>query len=229
MPQFANCEYAATRRARRNTAHGGASSAARRSQAPDVVWLEAILTVHDLQAILRQFCPAVFRLGDSGELELDEPTDVTLIDGRGMRVVCAAKLLWPVLGIHVPVSARSVAVMISPVVERAGEGNLEGEDAGETLVFKMHIEHIDVTLLPAFVDDRVTARVNEELEKKHVELAWKFPDTLSHVFQLPDALLSTSALGLEVVSGSVRVTDSALAFAISFRTQVHRRAPKPAR
>jgi hypothetical protein len=192
------------------------------------MWIEAILTANDLQALLGQFCPAVFRLGDSGELELDEPTDVALIEGRGIRVVCAAKLTWPVLGIHVPVSARSVAVMISPVVEHVGEGNLEGEDRSEALVFKLGIEHIDVTLLPAFVDDRVTARVNEELEKKHVELAWKFPDTLSHVFDLPDAMLSTSGLGLEVVSGSVRVTESALAFAVSFRTKVQRRVPTSA-
>jgi hypothetical protein len=181
------------------------------------VWLEAILTVEDLQRMLRDLSPAAIRLGDNGELEFDEPSSVALIAQRGLRVVCGAKLHWPLLGVSVPVSLRSVAVMICPTIEPVGDR--------EALVFKFHIEHIDVSILPAFFDNKVTDRVNEELAKHHVEFAWSFAKTLSYVFQLPDALLSTSALSLEVVVGTVRITDSALAFAISYQTKFQRRPP----
>jgi hypothetical protein len=185
-----------------------------------VVRLEAILTKDDLQRLLRRFAPAVVRLGDGGELSLDDPSEVSLISERGVRVVCSAKLHWPLLGIGVPVAARSLVVMVCPVIEPQPDG--------EALVFKIHIEHIDVTLLPTFVDDRVTDRVNAELAKKHVELSWHFGRMLSHVFALPEALASTSAIGLEVVTGTLRITDSALAFTVTFRTNVERRTVRTA-
>jgi hypothetical protein len=65
--------------------------------------------------------------------------------------------------------------------------------------------------------------VNEELVKKHVELAWNFGETLSHVFSLPEVLVSTAAFGLKVDAGRVKVTDTALGFAVSFGTEVTRR------
>jgi hypothetical protein len=184
------------------------------------VWIEAVLTVDDLQRVLRDFAPASIRLGENGELVLAEPSLVVLIPELGLRVVCAATLRWPLLGVSVPVAMRSVDVMICPIIERLVDR--------EALVFKLHIEHIDVSLFPAFVDDKITARVNEELAKHHVEFSWQFPKTLSYVFQLPDALLSTSALSLEVVAGTLRVTDTSLAFAVSYRTQFQRRPPAAA-
>jgi hypothetical protein len=178
--------------------------------------IEAVLTKEDLSGILRQFAPSVIRLGEAGELLLDEPTEVALIPERGMRVVCSASLHWPLLGISVPVAVRSLAVMVCPVIEtRAG---------AEALVFKVHIERVDITLLPDFFDDRVTARVNEELAKKHVDLSWRFAEMLSHEFRLPDALASTAALGLDVNAGTVRISDHAVSFAVSFQTHVERRA-----
>ncbi len=179
------------------------------------MWLEAILTKDDLHGVVAQFAPMRFRLGDNGELCLDTPSEVSLIRDQGIRVVCSATLHWPVLGFDVPISIRSVAVLVRPEVEPRGDG--------AALVFKPEIAYADVALVPSVLDEGVARLVNEELAKKHVELAWNFERTLSHVFPLPAALETTAAFGLHVKAGTVRVTDDALGFAVSFSTQVQRR------
>jgi hypothetical protein len=185
------------------------------------MWLEAIFTTEDLHQVLLQFAPMEFRLGDSGRLLLVDPSDVTLIPDKGLAVVCEATLHWPLLGIDVPVNVHRLLLLIHPAVEHRAEGDF--------LVFSLRIEHADVGILPRFVDDKITSMVNEELVKKHVELAWNFKKTLSHVFALPDALVSAAALGLTVVEGRVKVTESALGLAVSFDATVTRRADGSAR
>ncbi len=179
------------------------------------MWLEAILTREDLQRVLTQFAPMEFRLGDSGRLLLVDPSNVSLMPDKGLGVVCKATLHWPLLGIDIPVHINELLLLIRPTVEQRAEG--------EFLVFTLTIEHADVGMLPRILDEKITSMVNEELVKKHVELAWNFSDTLSHVFSLPEALASTATLGLKVDEGRVKATESALGFAVSFVTDVTRR------
>src|SRR5271154_3854452 len=84
------------------------------------MWLEAVLTKDDLQDLFEQFAPLTIRLGESGELTLDAPSDVTFDSTSGVRVVCRAKLEWSILGLHVPVTIHSLIVLITPVIERPG-------------------------------------------------------------------------------------------------------------
>lgn len=179
------------------------------------MWLEAIFTTEDLRRVLIQFAPMEFRLGDSGRLLLVDPSDVSLIPDKGLAVICEATLHWPLLGIDVPVNIHRLLLLIHPAVEHRAHG--------EYLVFSLRIEHADVGILPRFLDDKITAMVNDELVKKHVELAWNFENTLSHVFALPDALASAATLGLNVAAGRVKITESALGLAVSFDAKVTRR------
>ncbi len=178
------------------------------------MWLEALLPKEDLCDVLHQFVPMKFRLGDGGDLLLEGPLAISLIPGKGLSVTCSGKLHWPLLGMRVPAILHSLVVLIQPAVERRPEG--------EALVFKLQIEHADVALLPTVLDARLTTRVNEELAKRHAELAWDFGKALSHVFPLPDALRSVVALGLRVKGGTVKITDTALGFAVSMAAEVQR-------
>jgi hypothetical protein len=181
------------------------------------MWLEAILTREDLQEVVQEFSPLEIRLGDSGSLLLVAPSDVSVIPGQGVGVKCDATLHWPVLGLDVPVSMRALTLRVLPRVENRPQG--------ATLVFRLQIDHTGVAMLPSFFDDRVTARVNEELEQKHVELAWNFVDALSHVFRLPPALASASAFVLTATAGKVEATETALGLAVNFRAEVRARGP----
>jgi|HubBroStandDraft_2_1064218.scaffolds.fasta_scaffold64326_1 hypothetical protein len=180
------------------------------------MWLEAVLTKDDLQDVFQQFAPLTIRLGESGELTLDAPSDVTFDSQGGVRVVCTARLAWSVLGLHVPVTIHSLIALITPVIERPGARD-------EALVFKLALEHADIAALPALFDSHVTARVNEELLKKHVELSWEFRKLLDHVFALPPTLESADGLALRVKASVVKMTSDALGFAVNLGVDVRRR------
>jgi len=178
--------------------------------------LEAVLTRDDLHGILNQFAPLEIRLGKNGNLLLDSPSKVALIPGEGLSIVCHATLHWPVLGVSVPVSMRGLTVEVRPAVRPGLAGG------GDVVAFTLQIDRAGVTVLPEVIDDKVTSRVNQELVEKHVELSWNFAKSLSHVFELPDALASAAALKLKVRQGIVVVTESAVVFTVDFGAEVQR-------
>jgi hypothetical protein len=97
-------------------------------------------------------------------------------------------------------------------------------DGGEKLAFKLRLDQVDFSLLPAFLDKTVVDHINQELEAKHVELAWDFSKTLSHVFELPPEFASVSGIELKVAWGKVRTTVDTLVLAISFHASTLPRA-----
>jgi hypothetical protein len=179
------------------------------------MWIEAIIPAEDLRRTLAELAPLKIRLGDEGgELALEAPSEMTLVPDKGVRIVCVAQLHWPVLGVSVPVTMKSLIVLLRPVIET--------HDGMDALVFKLEIEHADFAMLPAVIDTSITSLVNEELAKKHVELSWRYAETLSHVFRLPDLLEPAEALALTVTSAVVKITTEALGLAISLRSDVRR-------
>jgi hypothetical protein len=179
------------------------------------MWAEAIFSIVDLEEVTGQLFPLRIILGKDGNVLLTDRRDLALLPGVGLRMTVTAEIHWPVLGMNIPVSVRSATLEIRPeIVENPG---------GDTLTFKLHLDDIDVSTLPAFVDRRVVDHVNKELEAKHIELAWGFTRTLSHVFQLPEALASAAALDMRAGSGCVKITSEALAIAVRFHARVEPR------
>ncbi len=179
------------------------------------MWLEAVLSKADIETVLRQFSPLTIRLGDGGSLVLVGPAAVSFIPDPGIGVTCDATVYWPVLGFDVPVALRGLTVRVFPVVETAAEGS--------RLVFRLHVDHAGVSMLPAMFDQRATARINEELEKQHVELSWAFTRSLTHEFRLPGAMQSAASISLVAIGGTVKTNDGALGLAVKFETSVKRR------
>jgi len=179
------------------------------------MWLEAIFSREDLQDVASKFAPLKILLGDSGSLLLVSPSEVSLIPNRGIALTCDATLHWPVLGVDIPVSMHGLLVHVLPTIEERPDG--------ATLVFRLQIDHAGVAMLPSFFDHGITARVNEELQKKHVELAWNFVNTLSHAFGLPASLASAATFSVRATAGRVKVTETALALAVDFVTSVQTR------
>jgi hypothetical protein len=70
---------------------------------------------------------------------------------------------------------------------------------------------------PSSIGRNIVDRVNKALEEKHVELSWGFIETLSHVFELPDAMASARAIDLHAQWGSLKITSEALVLATSLR------------
>ena len=171
------------------------------------------------EELMGQLFPLRINIGKDGNVLLTDRRDLALLPGVGLRMTITAEIHWPVLGVHIPVSVRSATLEIRPeIVENPG---------GDTLTFKLHLDDVDVSMLPDLVDRGIVDLVNKELEAKHVELAWGFTRTLSHVFELPEALASAGALDLRAASGRVKITSEALAIAVLFHARVEPRGEAP--
>jgi hypothetical protein len=179
------------------------------------MFLEAILTKADLETVLRQFSPLKILLGDNGSLLLAEVKDVSFVPDEGIEVVCDGALHWPVLGFDMPVTFNGLALRVLPVVDTAAKGT--------PLVFRLQLNHTGLAVLPSMFDHRVTTLINDEFQKKHVELSWNFIKTLTHEFALPAAIASAAAISLVAVEGVVKANSRALGLAVRFETTVRRR------
>jgi hypothetical protein len=109
--------------------------------------------------------------------------------------------------------------MVLPAVESSGR------DDGHALVFRLAIERAGVSHL-GFVDERITALLNEELAKHHPELTWDFTRVLTHTFSLPVSLLTAETVSLEVRSAAIKVTRLGMALAVQMGSSVRRRVEK---
>jgi hypothetical protein len=187
------------------------------------MWVETILTRDDLEKMVNDFCPLTIRLGENGNILLSDPRALELVPSVGLRMSLTVEVHWPVLGIQVPVSVRSVTLEVKPEILKKA--------TGDCLTFKLRIDDVDTSLLPEILDRGIVDRVNKELEEKHVDLSWAFIETLSHVFELPGAMTSARAIDLHAQSGSLRITNEALVLATSFEARVEPRGmdPCPAR
>jgi hypothetical protein len=173
------------------------------------MWLEAIVSLEDFQALAAELLPVRVQLGSAESdhyLFLSAASQVSLVEGRGLRVVCNAQIRWPVLGMDIPINVDSLTVMLEPKVPN---------ESGELFV-GVQLEHADVAWVPSLLDKKIVAAINEALEQRYTELAWRFETALSHVFVLPEMLQPVRALGLKAGWGKVRVTGEAMVLAISF-------------
>jgi hypothetical protein len=182
------------------------------------MWAEAILAKDDLDKVIRDFCPLRIRLGDNGSVLLSEPRDLDLIPALGLRMSVTVEVEWPVLGLQIPVSVRSATLEVRPEILNTAGGN--------QLTFRLHLAELDISMVPESIDRTIVDRVNKELDAQHLALSWRFTKTLSHLFELPDALASARAIDLCALGGWVKITSDALVLAVSFETRVVQRGAR---
>jgi hypothetical protein len=178
------------------------------------MWVEAVLLTEDLDRLVAQLAPMTVAVGTS-HLVLSDPAPCALVPDVGLRVVCKAEVHWPVLGIDVPVTARSVTVLLRPAIATRGEM--------EMLVVTLEVESADLTGVAGLFEERITDLVNKELVKKQVELSWGFAKALTHSFRLPRELAPLDSLDLTVLGGRVRVLSDGIGRAVKLDSGVKRR------
>jgi hypothetical protein len=183
------------------------------------MWIEAILSEEDVAGLVKQLTPVRVDLGTEASqsrwLHLGRPSSVTIVKGEGVRIVTRAKVQWSVSVLRVPFTLLNLQLLLRPRVVSP-----DGETGRGRLVFQMEIEDADFEHVPEVIDRTITKAVNAELAGQ--PLAWDFAAALSHRFPLPRTLAPLEALALDASWGEVKITDSALMFAVSFRSTVFR-------
>ena len=186
------------------------------------MWLQALLTPADLESIVAEMTPVQIALDADDPkryLWLDRPTSVEMVGNVGVRIVTSARLQWDVIGIALPITLRSVSVVLTPSVAQR-----DGKDA---LLFAAQVESADLAAVPVLIEVPLVAKVNEALTADHAKLAWCFTDTLDFTFQLPDTLAPARSLRLFARWGAVRTSEEGVAVAASFGLDAEPLAPAP--
>jgi hypothetical protein len=186
------------------------------------MWVEAILSRDDLTRFLGEALPVTVQLGEESahhSLALYEPEAVTLMPEAGLRLVCKARLHWPLMGIELPIVLHTLTVDLRPEI-----GRVDDHDA---LFFRVEIVESDLAGVPAILDRAIARAINVRLDETRSALKWDFTKTLTAVFRLPEILDPLEGLALDVAWGKVRVTDEAVILAVSFHSKVRRRGDVP--
>ncbi|HEY6881138.1 MAG TPA: hypothetical protein VI299_24095 [Polyangiales bacterium] len=182
--------------------------------------LQAVFSRDELIAFASQWLPLKLQLGDPKKkddrfLLLSDPKAIELVPARGLRIACRAEIRWPVLGIHVPITARNLSVLMSPAVIE-----IDGQPA---LAFKPRIEQADLSGVPSRLDGTLTEAVNRALSER-VRPTWGFGATFTRSIPMPEALSTTASIDLSVAGGEVQVSEDAFTFSLVVRAQAPRRS-----
>jgi len=181
------------------------------------MWAEIIVSRDDLARLLAQAFPLTIHLGEPGSehsLSLSDLGEVRLVAELGLRVHCKARVHWPVLGVDVPVSLNSLTLMLLPSIGRSAEG--------DTLAFRVTLEHADFSSIPTLIDKRITDVINTKLASESAQLTWNFAKTLTQAATLPAMLEPLEQFVLRPAWGKVRVNEEAVVYAVSFHTALVR-------
>lgn len=191
--------------------------------AASAMWLQATVTREDLIQYLDALLPLRISLDEKDDsakvFHLDPPRHVELVPGEGLLIDTSAHLVWPVLGIHVPATIRSVRALFVPRIE-----HVEGEP---TLSFGLAVQHLDLSLVPGVVESAIVDVINSELAKRGTLPAWRFTKTLDFSFDVPRALGFAGQLRLAASWADVKVTEDGFTLAMSFRAGVDRSVVVP--
>jgi len=176
--------------------------------------LNACLSKTDIRILLEQFLPLQIDLdGKDGNrlLVFDRLESLSLVAERGIRVELSGEVIWPVLGLEVPVRIKSLSALIRLSRETRPQANL---------IVGVELEEADLAWVPGVVDQGITDRINKELRERQSGLTWNFEKLLSHNFALPDALRSAESLKLVVDSSSFQVSDEQIILGVALRGTV---------
>jgi len=180
--------------------------------------LQLAFSRDELITFAGQWLPLKLLLGDPSKeerfLQLTDPSAIELVPGAGLRIACRAQIRWPVLGISIPITARSLSVLLSPSIEQ-----VEGQPA---LAFRLKIEHAGLSGVPARLDGTVTDAINRALSER-VKPTWNFGKTLTRSIPMPAILATTAAIDLQVQSGAVEVSREAFTFQLTLGAEAPRR------
>jgi hypothetical protein len=161
------------------------------------------LSRKDLEHVIEQVTPATLSLGKQGELRLAAPSEVLLVEGRGVEIRSNATLRWNPAGLSEPAALGLVSLCLEPAVER--------RSVADVLVFRVRLTQLEGPHAP------LAEEINEALRDTNAELKWDFTAQLTRRLRIPAA--DCRDVDLTVSWGELRITTLALVFAVSVHVE----------
>lgn len=147
-------------------------------------------------------------------LELDEPSLIQPVPGRGLRVHSSGRFRFDLWRLPLRLGIRRIGVLLEPVVV--------SRDGAPRLAFAIELEEGDLIGVPKLVERPIVRRINTVLQPRNTKLLWSFADTLTHRFEMPRRLEPIEAVSLDTTDGEVSVDEEAVHFSVELTPTLQR-------
>ncbi len=175
--------------------------------------LAALVTKDDLALVVEQLTPLQIDLGANRCVALGRPQRLELVPNKGLRLRGDAKLSWDVAGLTLPVTLRAWQVLLEPNV-------IEHRDGAFSLRFEPQVEELDLRNLPAFLDGKIAAAINEGIASQKKKLAWNITKSLGVRLELPKRVSPKGRFELTPSGVKLFVTQQAIELTVTFASGV---------
>ena len=181
--------------------------------------LEAHLPHATLARLIRELAPVRIHMVPPEEgnrwLELDEPSLIQPVPGRGLRIQSTGRLRFDIGGVPLAVRIKALSLVLEPAV-------VGRRQKTPRLAFAIHLEEGDLAGVPAFLERPMIRRINAALNPESTKMVWAFVDTLTRRFELPDRLEPLDALALTATDGEIHVDEEGTHFAMELQPHFER-------
>jgi hypothetical protein len=181
--------------------------------------IKATLDESTVASLLDQLLPVTIDLNETEPgtrwVRVEKPERFDFVAGEGIRVHTAAAIRWTALGIAIPVTIKSIALMLRPAIA-------VDEQLGGSLVFRPEIEGTDFKMMPAFVDAQIARTINAELSKQGDRLAWPFGKALALRAPLPSSISPAAQFELAAGDAAVETSDDQLTLELTLSMRFSR-------
>lgn len=207
----------------RSLGGSGIGRVCRDARLPNML-IDFTLTLDEISALLREATPLRIHLTEKDEdrrwVELESPTEVTLVPHVGLRAVSSGRIRYEVAGIKLPVSIRRIQILLEPEVVPPGAGH-------QRLDFKLRVEAADLELIPELGERVLINVVNEALAPARLGMSVPFARLLERRVSLPERFEPLEQLRLGAALGAVQVTELELRFQLQLALGFTRNKERP--
>jgi hypothetical protein len=185
--------------------------------------VDVTLRHDELLTLLAEAAPLRIHLTEGDEdrryVELEAPSAVTFVAGRGVRIVTNGRLRHELAGVGLPFDIRRVQVLFAPEI-------VSGQH-GLRLDFRLRVESADLENVPGVVESVVISRVNQALEPERVHMYWEVAQTLSTSVPLPARFEPLDRFLTQARSAQMTVTNESLILRLSLGLALTRSRARP--
>ena len=186
--------------------------------------IDLVLSAEQIVALLREATPVRIHLTEKDEdtrwVELERPTEVTLVPDVGIRIVSSGRIRYELAGIALPFSIRRVQLLFEPkLVSVAGEP--------ERIDFKLSLEAADLENIPGVAERMLMTAVNELLAPERLGTVWNFGRMLDKSLVMPERYEPLNQFLLRAPLGRVIITATELRVRLEIGLGFSRSTPRP--
>jgi hypothetical protein len=187
------------------------------------VEIDVTLSRDEIVELLNQVGPVRIHLTQGDEdrrwVELEPPSEVSLVPGAGVRVVTRGRLRHELAGIGLPLGIRRVQVLFTPEIVMGHHG--------QRLDFRLRVEQGDLENVPGLVEGVLIPKVNDALEPARLGTQWELARTLSRSIAIPDRFEPLDRFLMAARAAHVTVTSDAIVVRITLGLALARSQPRP--